>query len=397
MKILLPLTTVLLCISMLIFPKETLEAATMGLETWWTIVFPALLPFFIIAELFLGLGVVHFISILLEPIMRPIFNLPGSAAFVVALGYSSGFPIGAALTAKLRNQHLCTRIEGERLISFTNNASPLFIFVAVSVGIFNNPALGPLLAIAHYLSNLFLGFLLRYYKANDPEKNRRTINKHHLISKSFHAMFEAQKKDGRSLGKLLSDAISKSIQSLLTIGGFIVLFAVIIDILGTLGIRYYLEQILALIFYPLHFPDPLIKAFSGGLFEMTLGVKMVGECSASLPLQIIGVSMIMGWGGLSIQAQVMGIISDSDLRFLPFFFTRIAHMLLAGLFTYLLLQSQVMEVINMIVIPRIPPHPLLYVFLPWGLCLATPVLSIIIAFFWMLISHIKDQLRKLKN
>jgi nucleoside recognition membrane protein YjiH len=94
MKILLPLGTIMLCLSMLIFPKETYEAATLGLNTWWTIVFPSLLPFFIIAELFLGLGVVHFISILLEPVMRPIFNLPGSAAFVVALGYSSGFPVG---------------------------------------------------------------------------------------------------------------------------------------------------------------------------------------------------------------------------------------------------------------------------------------------------------------
>ncbi|MCR6546297.1 sporulation integral membrane protein YlbJ [Dehalobacterium formicoaceticum] len=396
MKMLLPLTTILLCISMLIFPKETLAAATMGLETWWTIVLPALLPFFIMAELFLGLGVVHFISILLEPIMRPIFNLPGSAAFVVALGYSSGFPVGASLTTKLRNQHLCTRIEGERLISFTNNASPLFIFVAVSVGIFQNPALGLLLATAHYLSNLCLGFLLRFYGADDPEKIPGKINYDHLISKSFQAMFEAQKKDGRSLGKLLSDAISKSIQSLLTIGGFIVLFAVIIAVLGTSGIRQYLEIILALIFSPLHFPDPLITALSGGLFEMTLGVKMVGECSAALPLQIIAVSMIMGWGGLSIQAQVMGIISDSDLRFFPFFLTRIAHMLLAGLFTYVLIQSQVMGVVNMMFVPKIPHHPLLYVLIPWGLCLASPLWSIMVAFFWILVFNIRDRLKKFK-
>jgi len=396
MKIFLPLFTVILCISMLLFPKDTFDAASMGLTTWWTIVFPSLLPFFIMAELFLGLGIVHFISILLEPIMRPIFNLPGCAAFVVALGYSSGFPVGASLTTSLRNQNLCTRLEGERLLSFTNNASPLFIFVAVSVGIFQKPSLGILLAAAHYLSNLMLGIFLQLYGRNDPEKVHQKILYQRLISKSFKAMFEAQKKDGRPLGKLLSDAVRKSIHSLATIGGFIILFAVLIKILSILGISQYIEKIIALIFYPLHFPDSLITALSGGLFEMTLGAKMVGESIAPLPQQIIAVSMIMGWSGLCIHAQIVGIIGESDLRFLPFFLTRIAHMLLSGLFAYLLIQSQAISVVNMI-IPDVPVNTRSYVLIPFGLCLLSVFLTIFTVFFHIFIFKAVNLVAKLRR
>ncbi|MEL7564511.1 MAG: sporulation integral membrane protein YlbJ [Dehalobacterium sp.] len=384
MKIFLPIAAVILCISMLVFPKDTFEAASIGLTTWWTIVFPSLLPFFIMAELFLGLGIVHFISILLEPIMRPIFNLPGCAAFVVALGYSSGFPVGASLTTSLRKQNLCTRLEGERLLSFTNNASPLFIFVAVSVGIFHKPSLGILLATAHYLSNLILGIFLQLYGRHDPEKVQQKIFYQHIILKSFKAMFDAQKKDGRPLGKLLSDAVRKSIQSLATIGGFIILFAVLIRIFGILGITQYIEKIIALIFYPLHFPDSLITALSGGLFEMTMGAKMVGESIAPLPQQIIAVSMIMGWSGLCIHAQIVGIISESDLRFLPFFLTRIAHMILSGLFAYLLIKNQAISVVNMIV-PDVHVNSISYVLIPFGLCLFSVLITICTVFFHILI------------
>ena len=43
-------------------------------------------------------------------------------------------------------------VEAERLMSFTNNSSPLFMLVAVAVGMFNNPGIGILIAYAHYLS-----------------------------------------------------------------------------------------------------------------------------------------------------------------------------------------------------------------------------------------------------
>ena len=68
---------VFITIAMVQYPKEAFDSALVGLSLWWNVVFPALLPFFILSEILMGLGVVHFIGILLEPLMRPVFNVPG--------------------------------------------------------------------------------------------------------------------------------------------------------------------------------------------------------------------------------------------------------------------------------------------------------------------------------
>jgi sporulation integral membrane protein YlbJ len=240
--------------------------------------------------------------------------------------------------------------------------------VAVSVGIFHEPALGVLLALAHYLSNLLLGILLRFYGMNDPERRYGKIIYRSLLRRSFQAMFQAQKKDGRPLGKLMSDAARKSIINLAVIGGFIILFAVLIRIFALLGISPYIEKIISFIISPLGFPDSLITALSAGLFEMTLGTKMAGESVAPLAQRVVAASMIMGWSGLCIQAQIAGIISESDLSFLPCFLTRIAHMTLAGLFAHLLMESHVVGVINLM-LPHVSAAPLPYVLVPFGLSL----------------------------
>lgn len=57
-------TAVALTLCLVFYPKEALEAATAGLKIFITIVFPSLLPFFVLSELMLGLGVVHFIGVL---------------------------------------------------------------------------------------------------------------------------------------------------------------------------------------------------------------------------------------------------------------------------------------------------------------------------------------------
>src|SRR5690625_3302696 len=123
------------------YPDQSFEASLRGLHMWWEIVFPSLLPFFITAELLIGFGVVTFIGALFEPIMRPIFNVPGVGSFAWIMGMASGYPSGAKISARLREEKQLTRVEAERLISFPNNESPLFIFGVISVGFFHDAKL----------------------------------------------------------------------------------------------------------------------------------------------------------------------------------------------------------------------------------------------------------------
>ena len=64
----------------------------------------------------------------------------------------------------LRQENQISRVEAERLASFTNSSNPLFIFGAVAVGFFQNASLGILLASAHYLGKS----LCAVFKKNPP-------------------------------------------------------------------------------------------------------------------------------------------------------------------------------------------------------------------------------------
>jgi nucleoside recognition membrane protein YjiH len=58
--------TVFITVALVQYPKDAFDSAIMGLNLWWNVVFPALLPFFILSEILMGLGVVHFIGVLLD-------------------------------------------------------------------------------------------------------------------------------------------------------------------------------------------------------------------------------------------------------------------------------------------------------------------------------------------
>lgn len=196
---------ILLTVFIIIFSEDAFKAALEGLRVWWEIVFPSLLPFFIISEFLMGLGVVHFMGALLEPLMRPVFKVPGVGAFALAMGLASGYPIGAKITGNLRRKKLCSKTEAERLVSFTNTADPLFMVGAVAVGMFHRPELGITLAAAHYISSILVGFILRFYKGEESEEiplqEERQL-KTNIIIKAVNELIQARKKDGRSIGEL---------------------------------------------------------------------------------------------------------------------------------------------------------------------------------------------------
>ncbi len=337
-RLIIPAITVFIA-CMVIFPAAVLEASKAGVYAWWNIVFPALLPFFISSELLLGYGVVHFMGVLLEPVMRPLFNLPGAGSFVIAVGYTSGFPVSASLAARLRKDRLCTRFEAERLMCFTNNASPLFMLVAVGVGMYNNPRLGALIAGCHYLGNLLLGLLLRFYKTNDPEYIHKTCIRENLFRRAVAEMQKAYRSNPRPFGKMLGDAVSSSINKLLVIGGFIVVFSVIIKVSALTGLMALITRAIGLAAVPLGFMNETVRSLSWGLFEITLGTKAAAEAAVPLIQKAISTSMILGWSGISVLAQVSAMISDTDLKMGLFIICRFLHSILAGILCFLFLRT----------------------------------------------------------
>jgi sporulation integral membrane protein YlbJ len=326
----------LLAASLISFPQQSFDASIRGLNMWWEIVFPSLLPFFIVSEMLIGFGVVRFIGVLLEPLMRPLFRVPGVGGFVWAMGMASGFPAGAKLTARMRQEGQLSKIEAERLVSFTNSSNPLFIFGAVSVGFFYNVQLGVILALAHYLGNISVGLIMRFYGRSE-EKATKEKERKLTIRDAFAALHRTRIKDNRPIGKLLGDAVMSSIQTLLMIGGFIILFSVINKLLFHLHITAFLAEFLEIMLVMLGMTDMLSLPFISGLFEITLGSQMTSQIQeATLMHQAVITSFILAFSGFSVQAQVASILAQTDIRFQPFFFARIIHGIFSAFYAFIL-------------------------------------------------------------
>jgi sporulation integral membrane protein YlbJ len=333
---------VFLTLSLVLYPHEGFKAGVEGLKLFWDVVFPSLLPFFILSELLLGIGVVHALGVLLEPLMRPLFSVPGVGAFALSMGLAAGYPMDAVITSKFRKSKLCTRIEGERLLAFTNTADPLFMFGAVAVGMFHSPQLGMLLAIAHYIAAFLVGVSFKFYgvrtehRCKEEDIVQETKVKGNIFKRASSAMMRARAEDGRSFGKMLGDSVNDSMKTLFMICGFIIFFAVLFKVLSLAGIVPLLSLPFELIFTILGLDASLVQPFVAGLFEIDIGSAMAAKANAPLVEQLIIVSFIIAWSGLSVHAQVASVLTGTDIRMTPYMVARLLHAVLAGAFTLIL-------------------------------------------------------------
>lgn len=321
----------------IIFPEQSLYASLRGLKTWWEIVFPSLLPFFIVVELLISFGIVQFFGVLFEPFMRPLFNVPGVGSFAWIIGMVSGFPTGAKITTMLREKNELSKVEAERLLSFSNASSPLFIFGAIAVGFFHQVDLGIIIAISHYTSNFIVGLIMRFYQYEKKPKNKnRKIHLLHNIKHAFKRMHETRIKEKRPFGIVLGDAVLSSIQTLLIVGGFIILFSVFTTLISLMKFMDVIVILVGPFLSILHIEQDFIKPLIIGMFEITMGSEAVSNTSSlSLVWQLMLVSFILGFNGFSIQAQVASIIAQTDIRFRPYFIARIMHAFIASIVTFL--------------------------------------------------------------
>lgn len=290
-----------LALAMVFAPAASFAAASQGLALWWQVVVPALLPFFIISELLLELQVSRYLSAAMSPLMRPLFALPGSASLTVALGFCSGFPSGAALTAALRRKGEISRAEGERLICFTNNSSLLYLTVAVAEGLFHCPAAALLLATVHYGGNLLIGVVLGALARRRPAGAAALRDQRSKETGAAAPLAD--------LGSMIKAAASRAAANIAIIGCLMVFFAVLTGMISRLPLP----------------PQPLLQGFFRGFFEMSLGIDALADSGLPLQYALPAAAAVIGFGGLSVQMQVLAMVGDTDIRIWPYLLCRVIH------------------------------------------------------------------------
>ncbi|NLN40965.1 MAG: sporulation integral membrane protein YlbJ [Clostridiales bacterium] len=336
--IIISLITIILIIS---YPKQSLSAALNGLNTWLNVVLPSLLPFFIVSDIMIQLGLVDFLSTILNPIMKPFFNCPGHSSFVWVMSMASGYPMGAKLVASLYEEGSITKIEGQRMLAFCNTSGPLFMIGAVGIGMLGRPKAGKIIAFSHYASAFILGLLFRFYGRQ--KTNDRIYSAKPRIKAAFRELLMGRSKSSKSLGMILGDSVKKSMESQVLIGGFIILFSVIINLL--IPEQTANSPSLSSSNWVFTFPRDwqLIKPLGAGILEITTGCQLLGDSIVDYKSKLIAASFIIGWGGFSIHSQAISLLANTDLSIGLYLFSKFLHGLFAAGITYIYIMVSSVE------------------------------------------------------
>lgn len=264
---------IFLFIMMFLFPSATFKGAEKGLLLWYNSVFPTLFPFMIISTLMIQTNTISFISKTLGSLFKRIFHISPSGSFAVVGGLLCGYPMGAKITAELVCSNKITNEEGSYLVSFCNNTSPIFMFSFV----FMNSIKNTTLIIPGMFIYLFSPILCSYLFYSFYYKKK-------MISRTANNFFSMNKESG--FPQILDVSIMKSIESIVQVGGYIILFSILATLFDTAIVS-----------------KNLYKSFLISLLEITNGIVIVSSLTNSSELQWILSLFISSFGGLCSIAQ----------------------------------------------------------------------------------------------
>ncbi len=309
-------------IGFLTFPTQAASGARDGIQLCLDVIIPSLFPFFVLSTLLVEMGFAGYFGLLLEKVMRPVFNLNGACASAVALGFLGGYPVGAKTAIALYQKNMCSKAEAQRLLSFCNNSGPAFILGAVGAGIFASSRAGVLLYLAHTAASLTVGFMFRFYKRND-----KGVRPNGAFAHAPH----------ESLPNAFIKSVTTSFQSVLSICAFVIFFTVAVKMLFLFGLLPALAEALGFLLSPFGMTAGAAEKLLTGLIEITSGLWNLRGSAASLSSQLAMAAFMLGWAGISIHCQVLSFIGESGLKAWTYIVGKLIHAVLSAVYAFLMI------------------------------------------------------------
>lgn len=269
-----------------------------ALILWVNNILPTLFPFMFFTSLLSLTNSLDFVVNSLGKIFNKIFKAPLISSYIFIMSSLCGYPMGVALTGEYINKNLITQKQGNKILTFCSQSGPLFVVGTVGICFFDSVKIGIIILIVHLISSLICGLLLRNFNVSN--------NQEMLLIKN--------KSDN-----ILYEAMNKSINSILIVGGYIVIFSIIIDLLMALEIT---QNFIIFLSKFLNIDKNLVRAIIIGMIEMTRGIKELSLLNLNLKTVITITACIISFSGMSIFLQSFALCKMNKKSY---FFSKILH------------------------------------------------------------------------
>ncbi|MBQ6833511.1 MAG: hypothetical protein IJO55_03735 [Lachnospiraceae bacterium] len=313
MKSRIPLTILLasFLISMLIFSVETTTGAKYGLLLWYQSVVPALFPFMVISSLITSSGGISYLMAPVYIILKHLLPLSKEGCYVLVSGLICGFPMGAKVCADFIRENRITLNEGNFLMAICNQPSPMFLLGFV-YPFFREHVSSSHLLIVLYLPLILLALTARHIYFS--ESTKIPTNPDFSVDQNLIP---------------LDDAIMNATKLLCKIGGYLILFSILIQIIKNMT----------------WIPET-VRLMMIGILEMTTAVRELAVC-IPFPYSFIFTLSALAFGGLSGLFQVQSVLQNEyseeiahekrvGLSIRPYVFWKLAHAAFTAFCAYIL-------------------------------------------------------------
>ena len=135
-----------------------------------------------------------------------------------------------------------------------------------------NPHLGYIMLLCHYLASLAVGIIFRNYGKEKRDKTKNTI-----LKDINNIIYDDTKSDGFFV--LFGKAVVDGVNTLLAIGGFVIMFSVFFEVLKFFKVIDFIAYFVCIILSPFNITPDIVSAFLSGLFEMTIGCNNLSQIS----------------------------------------------------------------------------------------------------------------------
>lgn len=247
-------------------------------------IFPSLFPTMIIGNLLVRNNIWIIIPRFIKKIFYKLFGFNDAMTSIFIISMFTGTPSNAMYINEYLENKLITEKEAENLLCVTHFINPLFVIGGVGIGVFNSTKIGILLLLILYLNNFIKAFILK--------------SKYQTSKKII-------KLNNNSILNDLSFVIKKSIDSLLMIFGIVVTFNILVSLIKNIFLI-----------------NDLISSIISGILEMTGGVISLSTLNISFLYKILLSYFFLNFGGICIQMQTLGMLSNKKIKYLKYFIFR---------------------------------------------------------------------------